>query len=137
MLRSAHRRQVLSAANTSIWCRRPATPEPEQRLERCGRSVATIVPECELIEIDLQLRPTHTMMSAHEPLLKIPDRAVGERHDRRDTLPELLAQRLGPWDVRVAGPRQPRELFEAVGVDRRTPGDVFRDEGGQRRGFEV
>jgi hypothetical protein len=127
MLRSAHRRQVLSAANSSIWCRRPATPQPEQRLERRGRSVATIVPKGELIEIDLQLRPIHTMMSAHEPLLEIPDRAVGERHDRRDTLTELLAQWLGPRNVRVAGPRQSSELLEAVCVDRRTPGDVFRD----------
>jgi len=81
MLRSAYRRQVLSAANPPIGVLAPGRFPPEKGLERRRRRLSTIAAKGELIEIDLQVRPTDPVMRAHEPLLKISDRAVGQEDE--------------------------------------------------------
>ena len=74
MLRSATvgRRQISSATNPLIRCRRPAGPEAEQRLKGGRRRLPTVMAERELVEIHLELRSADTMMGADQPLLKLP-----------------------------------------------------------------
>lgn len=94
MLRSApvDGRQVPGAPNLSIRGGRAAGPEAEQRLKRCRRRASTVVSKDELIQVDLKLATTYAVMGSHEPLLKIADRPVRQRHDRDRALAEILAQ---------------------------------------------
>src|SRR5688572_3575704 len=111
MLRSVGRRQVLSAPNLSIGCRRAPGPEAKQRLKGRGRRPPTVVPERELVQVDLELRSTDTMVSADKPLLKIADRTIRQRHDGVGSLAELAAQRLRSRDMIEPSDRQPGDCF--------------------------
>ena len=122
MLRSpAGSRHVLSAPNPSIRCWRTTRSESEQRLKGRRRCSPTIVPEHELVQINLELRSTDAMMGADEPLLKIANNAVRQRHGRWGSLSELHAYRLRARDMPEAGDRQPSELFQAVGIVSSSP----------------
>src|SRR5687767_14149394 len=111
MLRSATvgRRQISSATNLLIRCRRPVGPEAEQRLKGGRRRLPPVVPERELVEIHLQLRSTDTMMGADQPLLKVADRPARQRDHRSGAFPKVLTQRLRARDVLEAGHRQTAE----------------------------
>src|SRR5688572_32144372 len=108
MLRSVGRRQVLSAPNLTIRCRRAAGPEAKQRLKGRGRCPPTVVPERKLVQVNLELRSTDPMVRADKPLLKIADRAIRQRDNRVGSLPELATQRLRSRDMFEPGDRQPR-----------------------------
>jgi len=57
----------------------------------------------ELVEVDLKLGATDAMMGPDEPLLKIADRAIRERHDGGDTFAKVFAHRLAARHVVEAG----------------------------------
>ena len=65
--------------------------------------MSTVMPEGELVEIRLQLRSTHTVMSPDQPLLKITDRAGRQRDYRSGSLPKVLTQRLRARHMLEAG----------------------------------
>ena len=76
MLRSRRiDRDIPSAPDTPIGCGNPPAPEAQQCLEIGHRLMPTVVQKYELFQVDLELAPTHTMMSAHEPHLEIPGSA--------------------------------------------------------------
>lgn len=103
MLRSAVDRHVLGAPNPSVGCGSAPGAEPKQRLKGRRRFPSAVVPERELVQVDLELRTTDTVMRPDEPLLKMADRAVSQGHDRLGALAQRLAQRLRARDIACAG----------------------------------
>ncbi len=97
------RRQILPASYALIRCRRAASPEAKQCLERGRGRPPAVVPERELVQVDLELGSTDTMVRADEPLLQVADRAVRQRHDRLGSFAQILPQRLCAGDVLEAG----------------------------------
>ena len=116
MLRSAVERQVLGAPNPSVGCRSAPGAEPQQRLKSRRRFSPAVVPKRELVQVDLELRPTDAVMSPDEPLLKIADRAVSQGHDRLGALAQSLAQRLRARDMPKAGGLQASKLLQPIGA---------------------
>jgi hypothetical protein len=82
MLRLTVLQHIAPAADSAVGCRRARRAQAEQCLESGHRLLPPIVPKDELVQVHLQLRATDTVIRADQPVLKIPDRAVGERHDR-------------------------------------------------------
>ena len=130
-------RQIPCAAYPPVGRRRPASAEAEQGLEGSRWLLPAVVPKHELVQVHLQLRPAHAMMGAHQPLLQVPDRSVGQRHDRFRTLPQINSVRLCPRDMLVPCFLQPSKGLETVSVDRRARRDVLLDETAQRRRLKV
>jgi hypothetical protein len=71
-----------------------ATAKAKQRLEGGPRLPATVGPEDELIEVDLELPAADSVVSAHEPVLKVADHPVGKRNDGLGALPQPKPGRL-------------------------------------------
>src|SRR2546425_10785061 len=71
-------RQIPPSANATVRRGCPARTEAEQRLEGGHRVPSPIVSKGELIEVDLQLATADTVIGANQPLLEVPDRAVGQ-----------------------------------------------------------
>jgi len=90
---------IPSAANTTVGRGRAAASEAEQGLESRHRLRAAIMSKDELVEIRLQLPAAYAVVGADQPLLKIPDGAVCQRHDRPRTFAECRPQRLFEGDV--------------------------------------
>src|SRR5215831_14763239 len=84
--------------------------------------------EDELVKVDLQLIASDSVVGSDEPLLKIPDGAIGERHDRLGPLPEIRTEWLHPWDVLIACLLQARKLLKTVRIDCRATRDILLDE---------
>jgi len=124
MLRLAATQNVLSAPNPTVWGWRPSGAQTEQGLKGRRRFPATVMPKRELVQVNLKLTATDTMVGADQPLLEIADRPVRERHDRGNAFAKVFAHRLGAWHVRETGGRQTRKLFQAVGIDRRPRQDM-------------
>jgi hypothetical protein len=68
----------------------------KESLESGSRRFSAIVPEDELIEVDLELAPAHTVVRADEPLLKVADEPIGNRDGGLRALSQLRAERLNP-----------------------------------------
>jgi hypothetical protein len=111
MLRSVGDRHILCVPNASVGGRRARSAEPQQRLKSRGRCPPTVEAERELVQVDLKLCTTDTMMSSDEPLLKIADRAVRQGHDRLGSLAQRRAGRLRARVVPKAGGLQAGECF--------------------------
>ena len=73
---------IPSALNPPIGRWRLSSTKTEQGLKSGHRIPPTIVPKHELIQVDLKLRITDTVVSANQPLLHVPDRAIRKRHHR-------------------------------------------------------
>ena len=80
-----------------------AAPKAEQRLEGGPRLPATVGPEDELIEVDLELGTADSVVSAHQPALEVADHPVSKRNDGLGALPQPDTDRLGSRDVPVTG----------------------------------
>jgi hypothetical protein len=93
------REHIAPAANAPVGRGCPAAPQAEQGLESGHRLLTAIVPKDELVEIRLQLRAAHAVIRADQPLLKIPDSAVRQRHNRPGARAEGRSQRLLEGDV--------------------------------------
>jgi len=130
-------RDIASASNLSVRCGRPSAPETEQRLKRGHRLPPPIVPKDELVQVDLKLRLTDPMVRADQPLLKVADGTVRERHDRGCAFSHGARARLGTANVPDARRLQVFEAFQAVGHDRRSGADVVLDELDHRGLFEI
>src|SRR3990172_267511 len=110
--------------NLLVACRASAAPKAEQRLEGGPRLPATVGPEDELIEVDLELPTADSVVSAHKPVLEVADHPVGKRNDGLGALPQPEPGRLRSWDVPVASRDEPFEALETVGVDGGTDRDI-------------
>ena len=86
-----------------ITCRGVAASKAEQRLEGGPRLPATVGPEDELIEVDLELGTADSVVSAHKPALEVADHPVSKRNDGLGALPQPDTDRLGSRDVPVTG----------------------------------
>jgi len=124
-------------SNPSIGCRRAPGPEAEQRLKGGHGLPAAIVPEHELVQVDLQLRLADAMIGPGQPLLQVSDGAIRQRDHRGDAPSQSAPDRLRSRDVSHPRSLQAFEPFQPVGIDRRTRRDVLLDEGEHRRLFEV
>jgi len=105
-------RQILSAANQAARRRAARAPESEQRLKRGHRRLPAIVAKHELVEIDLQVMAADAMVRPDEPLLKVADRAIRERHDRGHPAAQGAPQRLRTGYVPHARGLQPFPPFQ-------------------------
>jgi len=140
MLRLAHDRelrQVVPAADDVGDCRAALRSKSEQGLERSHRCPATVMAKNELVQIDLQLIATDAMVRSDEPLLKITDGTIGERHHGLGTLSEILSRRLHSRDMPIPGIIQAGKLLQTIAVDRRTRRDVLPDKCQQRCRLKV
>jgi hypothetical protein len=59
-----------------------------QSLKGCHRLLTAIVPEDELVEVDLELVLADAMIGSDQPLLEVADCSVSERYDRFGALPQ-------------------------------------------------
>ena len=138
MLRSTKANlHVLRAPNPLVGCRCAPGPEAKQRLKGRHGLPPTVVPEHELVQVDLELGLTDSVIRADQPLLQVADRAVRQWHHRRGAFAQVAFERLSPPNVRDARGLQALEALQAVGVDRRSPRDMVRDEIDHRGLFEV
>ena len=102
MLRSAVLRRlehIAPAPNAAVRCRRARGAEAKQRLERGHGLLPPIVSKDELVQVDLQLRSAHAVIRPDQPLLEVPDGAVGQRDDRGGAFAKGRTRRLRPSDV--------------------------------------
>jgi hypothetical protein len=84
------------------------------------RCLAAIVVEDELIQVNLELLATHTVVGADQPLLQVPDGPIGQRHHRSRAFAKVALQRLRVWSVPEAQLFKIGEAFQAVRVDGRS-----------------
>jgi hypothetical protein len=116
MLRLALFQHIAPASDAAVGRRRPTSPEPQQRLERCHGLLAAIVPKDELVEVSLELRAAHAVIGANQPLLQIADRAIGEWHDRFCTRAKRSPQWLLEGDMIEPRLLEAGEAPQAIGV---------------------
>ncbi len=140
MLRSGLLEQlehIAPAADAAVGRRRTGGAQAEQGLEGRHGLLAAIVPKNELVQVRLPLRAAHAVIRADQPLLKISDRAVRQRHHRPGTFAKRRSQRLFEGDVIEPRFLKAGEAPQAVGVDRGARGDVLPDQGGHGGRFEI
>ena len=97
MLRSAVLKQlehVASALDVTVRRRRAPGAQAEQRLEGRHGLPPPIVPKDELVQVRLKLRAADAVIGADQPMLKVPDGAVRQRHDGAGALAQRASQRL-------------------------------------------
>ncbi len=73
-----------------------------------------VVPEDELVKVDLELAAAHAVVSAYEPLLEVADGSVGERHHGFRAFAQFRSQWLSARDMLETGFLQAVEALEAV-----------------------
>src|SRR6266496_3179050 len=95
-------RQVVPASDDVSDGRPAPRAESEQGLERCHGCLAPIMTKDELVEINLQLMSANAVVRSEEPLLKIPDGTVGERHRRLGPFAEILSRWLHALHMSIA-----------------------------------
>src|ERR1700722_2439461 len=86
------------------------------------------MPEDELIQINLELSPAHTVVGADQPLLEVANGAIGQRYRRFRTLAQFRSQGLSARDVLETGFGETRKALEAIRVDGRAGRDVLGEE---------
>ena len=78
-----------------------------------------IVTKDELIQVDGKLGAADAVVGADQPLLKVADGAVGQRHDRWDASTQVTAQGLRPGDVAKPGRVKSGEGLQTIRIDGR------------------
>ena len=110
MLRSAvlnQREHIASALDATIRRRRAPGAEAKQRLKGRHGLLPPVVPKDELVQVRLKLRAADAVIRADQPVLKVPDGAVRQRHDGAGALAQRASQRLLEGDVPEASRCQP------------------------------
>ena len=82
-----------------------------------------IVTKDELIQVDGKLGAADAVVGADQPLLKVADGAVGQRHDRWDASTQVTAQGLRPGDVAKPGRVKSGEGLQTIRIDGRGVAD--------------
>ena len=111
--------------------------EAKESLKSGHRLPATVVPEDELVQVDLELAAAYAVVGANEPLLQVTDGSVGQRHDRFGTFAQCGPQWLSAGDRLEPNLFQAPETFEPIGVDGRSRSHVLREEVVDGGRFEV
>lgn len=106
--------------------------EAEERLEGRHGLPSAIVPKDELIQIDLQLGAAHPMVSAHEPLLQVPDGAISQGNHRLGATTQFGPERFRARDVLEADLLKAAKALEAIGTDQGTWSNVLADKTGSK-----
>jgi hypothetical protein len=96
-------RQISRATDDGAGRRPVRAAEPEQRLKRGHRCLPAVMPECELVQIHLQVVAADSVVSPDEPLLQVPDGSVRQGHDRWGATTQGASGRLLPGDVPDVG----------------------------------
>jgi hypothetical protein len=65
------KQQILCSLDGVVGSLFSGAAKAEQRLKGCHGILSAIVPEDEFVKVNLQMTPTHSMMSSNKPLLKI------------------------------------------------------------------
>jgi hypothetical protein len=107
----------VATANDVPFGGRVCRAESEQSLKCRLGCLSAIMTEDELVKVDLQLMASDPVVGSDEPLLKIPDGAIGERHNRLGPLAEIRTEWLRTRDMLIACLLQTRKLLETVGID--------------------
>ena len=95
------------------------------------------MPEDEFVEVNLELRFAYSVVGADQPLLEVPDSAIGKWYSRLRAFPERGSQRLSASDMFEASFRETLKALEAIGVDGRTGRDVLVEEGDDGLASEI
>ena len=93
--------------------------ETEQGLKGGHGLSPAIVTKDELIQVDGKLGAADAVAGADQPLLKVADGAVGQRHDRWDASTQVTAQGLRPGDVAKPGRGKSGEGLQTIRIDGR------------------
>ena len=93
--------------------------ETEQGLKGGHGLSPAIVTKDELIQVDGKLGAADAVVGADQPLLKVADGAVGQRHDRWDASTQVTAQGLRPGDVAKPGRVKSGEGLQTIRIDGR------------------
>lgn len=86
------------------------------------------MPEDEFVEVNLELRFADAVVGADQPLLEVPNSAIGKWNNRLRAFPECGSQRLCVGDMFEASFRETLKALEAIRVDGRTGRDVLAEE---------
>src|SRR5439155_21944444 len=109
-------RKVRCTAYLLVICRFAPGPEAEQCLERGHGQAPAIVAKDEFIELNCELVTAYAMMGPSQPLLKVANRTVRQRHYRFCSLPQFASQGLAARHVLETRFLQPGETLEAIGI---------------------
>ena len=121
----------------SYWVDFSAGSEAKERLKRGCRCLATVVPEDEFVEIDLELRLAHSVVGADQPLLEVSNRTVGKRDGRLPAFPEVGPQRLSSGNMFQPSFRETLKAFESIRIDSRARRNVLLEKGDDGLGLEI
>jgi len=130
-------RKVFCLSDAIIRCGTMDSSEAKESLKSGHRLPATVVPEDELVQVDLELATAYAVVGANEPLLQVTDGSVGQRHDRFGTFAQCGPQWLSAGDRLEPNLFQAPETFEPIGVDGRSRSHVLREEVVDGGRFEV
>ena len=111
--------------------------ETEQGLKGGHGLSPAIVTKDELIQVDGKLGAADAVVGADQPLLKVADGPVCQRHDRWDASTQVTAQGLRPGDVAKPGRLKSGERLQAIGVDGRARGHVLFEKTGDGGRLEI
>src|SRR2546425_12710935 len=91
-------RKVFCLSDAIIRCGTMDSSEAKESLKSGHRLPATVVPEDERVQVDLELATAYAVVGANEPLLQVTDGSVGQRHDRFGTFAQCGPQWLSAGD---------------------------------------
>src|ERR1035437_1274359 len=128
---------MLCSTNQLVLSGFPTSSEAKESLKGGRGCLAAVVPEDEFVEVGLELRSTHSVVGADQPLLEISDSAIGKWHSRLRAFTECGAQRLSAGDMFESSFRETLKALQAIGVDGRTGRDVLVDEGDDGLALEI
>jgi hypothetical protein len=98
--------------------------ETQKGLESRHWLPSAIVPENKLVQVDLDLTATDPVVSAHEPLLQVPDGAIRQWDYRLGATAQFGPEQLGAGNVLETDALKTAEALEAIGIDRGTGSNV-------------
>ena len=111
--------------------------ETEEGLERGHGLPAPIVERRISCRVNLKLIAAHAVIGSDQPLLEIPNGAVGQGQHRLRTFAQIDSQGLRTRYMLKSGLLQPRKALETVGVYSRTQRYIFFQETQERCTFEI
>jgi hypothetical protein len=95
-------RQIVRPSDDVSRRRSAGRAKPEQGLKRRHGCLSPVMAKDEFVKVDLQLMAADAVVRSDQPLLKIPDGAVGQRHCRRDRGMATIRWKMGHFYPVVA-----------------------------------